>query len=496
MMFFCKGMDKIIAEIKSKCATQGIVLHDILLYADDLTVVSDTAEQAARAAAIVEWVFKKYHLTIDFSNRKKTGSLVAAKDPYWSDPTVQEMFQQLGFHATPPSAEFVALGGDLGTCIDLTGTSDFWKKQERKQKDFFDLLASVNEAQHIHPAVLFTILRLCGNPRLEYICSVSPMCGGLRAVCKTFDEGIRRILDGPTLLRGRLAGNCSMIYEKEGAGMTNYIEIASQLYDESKRQAFASGKARQATSVVPVTHQSATNAEPSVQRFSSSAWMFYTSCSYELTPAEFVTSLCYRMLILPEKIPLHVKCDCHTTLTDPLSFMDHSLKCDKMTNFGFKARHDTVVNDALIPVARSYGINCTVEPGFYTYSDGARKRPDITFHTNPKIATDVTIVYPSSDGVSIAARQAAIEKERKHGDAVRAVGHEFVPFAMEVTGVMDNSAEELIRRLGRGLPPNLRQNFYSDMNHAVQVAVARGRANAINSAIAKQRAAEDGWRLR
>jgi hypothetical protein len=280
--------------------------------------------------------------------------------------------------------------------------------------------------------------------------------------------------------------------------MVDYRKISGTLFAEAERQAFSSGHQRAvpaaALDPLPVASPDAT---ASVQRRGQdSAWMFHTSSTFELTPCEFITNLCMRLMILPEPLPAAVTCDCHSTTTDPVSFMDHVLKCDRATNFGYKARHDTVINDALVPVAKAYGISCTVEPRCYTYRDGTSKRPDVIFHVTPKVTTDVTIVFPSNDGAGVAASIAAREKTNKHGEAVAAIGHIFIPFAMEITGVMDNSAHDLLKALSRSLRPTMRHAFYTDMHHAIQVAVARGRANALNSAIAKQRSADEGLQRR
>jgi ribonuclease HI len=495
-LVFCKAIDLIIPEILQACSAAGASVEEILLYADDLNVVVNDARSAAIAAKCVKEVFAKYGLEVNLA-ANKSAALIPPSDPYWSDPAIQEMFSALQYAGLPHDAEFVALGSDLGTYVDINGSRSFFEKQLKKQTDFFSLLDRVHRIG-LHPAVLFTILRLCGNPRLEYLCSVTPPSIGLQHICDHFDHCVRVVLNGPSLLRGRLAANNPLVYAVEGAGMTNYKAIHKTLYDESLRQSFSSGRQRAApTATLAFTNSAAsTDAAASAERKGyDSSWMFHTSSSIELTPSEFVTNLCMRLMILPEPLPPAVHCDCHHTTTDPVSFMDHVLKCDRATNFGFKARHDVVINDALVPVAKAFGINTTVEPTCYTYSDGSRKRPDIIFHTSPKVTTDLTIVFPSSSGVGVAASIAAAEKQQKHGDAVRAVGHDFIPFAMEITGVLDNSAHALIKALATSLNPTMRHAFYTEMYHAVQVAVARGRANALNSAIAKQKNADGNVRM-
>ena len=158
------------------------------------------------------------------------------------------------------------------------------------------------------------------------------------------------------------------------------------------------------------------------------------------------------------------------------------------TSVGHTARHETVVRDALIPVTRSYGYAPIMEPRFYTYANGHHCRPDITFDTSPKLAIDLTIVYPQVEA-GFAAIQAADDKVKKHGVAVEAIGHVFLPFAMEISGHLEQRSRDCLRMLANQLLPVRRHRFYMEMNHAISVAIARGRANAVKSAILRTRAA-------
>ena len=137
-------------------------------------------------------------------------------------------------------------------------------------------------------------------------------------------------------------------------------------------------------------------------------------------------------------------------------------------------------------VCRTYGITTTQEPRFYTYEDGNLNRPDVTFHTRVPIATDVTIVKSQYE-VGVAAGNAAAEKVKKHEQAVKRMGHRFIPFAMEIYGHLDKGCEELFDTLSMELTPFTRGVFKRDMRHAVSVALARGKAQAVQSAIAVQR---------
>ena len=234
-MIFCKSMDLIIAEILQLCHKDGIRIDDILLYADDLSLVTSSALDCARATAHVKTTFEKYGLAVDLRNPAKSCAMVPDSDPYWRDPNIQEMFHNLGYKALHSDEEFVALGGDIGNYVDVGSTRGFWARQVAKQKSFFELLERVHDAKCLHPAILFTLLRVCGNPRIEYVCSVMPPSDGLAALCKTFDEGVRKILNGPTMLVGRLPEDSPRLYDADGAGFTNYLAIAPALFVKTRR---------------------------------------------------------------------------------------------------------------------------------------------------------------------------------------------------------------------------------------------------------------------
>ena len=63
-------------------------------------------------------------------------------------------------------------GGVEGSVDKLAPRSpeEFYDEQERKQSAFFDLL----EGLRVHPALMYTLLYLCGDPRIRYLCSVMP----------------------------------------------------------------------------------------------------------------------------------------------------------------------------------------------------------------------------------------------------------------------------------------------------------------------------------
>ena len=224
----------------------------------------------------------------------------------------------------------------------------------------------------------------------------------------------------------------------------------------------------------------------------SATWMFWHGSTHELTPAQFSIALGLRVGVLPEKIILPATCNCGSVVTNVDTFTEHAYKCDVFTGFTHTHRHNAVVRDALVPVARSFGIDSTIEPTQYSAfyevdkdGHGSKRRPDVTFRTTPPLAIDATIVYPTPEP-GIAAAEAARRKIDKHRYAVEKLGHAFEPFAMEITGFLHESSLRVIEILARELLPLQRTAFRSELLHAIGVALARGRTAAIQSAIAKQ----------
>ena len=92
--------------------------------------------------------------------------------------------------------------------------------------------------------------------------------------------------------------------------------------------------------------------------------------------------------------------------------------------------------------------------------------------------------------VGVKATLAAQHKKDAHDDAVKGLGHSFHPFAMEVYGHLDESCHDVLKYLSNHLLPWQRHRFRTEMLHAVSVALARGRAHSVASAVAKMRASE------
>jgi len=473
--FFCLGIDYAIEKILQQAQQAGIEVQGVYAFVDDISWALKSAADAARLAQIVKTVFAEMHMQINLSS-SKSACMIPEADPYWSMPELQEQFRLLNYHTQNTHEGFVVVGADISN-----NPIQFLNDYALKQLKFFDLLTNVD----LHPAILFTILRTCGSPRLEYLCSVMPPSQKLREVAARFDDLILRTVNSPALLGGLLRqGHHDLLWDMKGAGFPRYATLCGELYETSKRFS-------QRGSAVPRVGLVTTNTSLPVHLQGATDhhgnWMLYKSLfSFDMDPCEYITALCLKLNVLPEKVP-PAKCNCGVTVTSDPEFIDHAFACDRFTGFTHVHRHNLVM-DCLLAASKAYGIQATAEPNFYTYDDDEGKgkacRPDITFHTTPPLATDITVVSPQYI-VDQAASVAATMKVKKHRAACEKMGHLFEPFPLEIQGHMNQCCDRVIAHLQRSMAPMYRLQFRRDVNNAVSVALARGRAQAVRSAIAR-----------
>ncbi len=150
-----------------------------------------------------------------------------------------------------------------------------------------------------------------------------------------------------------------------------------------------------------------------------------------------------------------------------------------MTNYGHTSRHNRV-RDIIIQTANTYGITCTKEPTCYPYP-ATKKRPDILFHADIGVATDVSIITPTEE-VGKRLKECEKEKQKDHSVAVQSMQHIFTPAVFEIYGLMGESFITLINTLQRMIPAALQRDFRQEMRNNVSSALAAVRATAIHSA--------------
>ena len=423
---FCIGVDGPLEELVRKG-------YRCWMYCDDLTVIVKRSEAEAAVTVVAE-EFAKIGLKI---NEEKTEIF----DPF-----------------VPRSEPFIVLG------IDLANTTTFFEDKIAKAKVYFDTV----DALPLHPQLKTVLLRLCGAPKLIYL---------LKGMAPQFTETIAETFDDMVLSSLAKAIGVSVnelpletVHHTSGAGIPSLKNIRADLYNASRN--YAIERIQSAVELVPSDPTALSS--PSARHNMDASWLWYHDA---MTPAEFIAAFCVRLGFLPSHLRIHpIKCHCGTVVTSDAAQIDHTFRCDRFTRFTHATRHN-MVRDAMARVAMQYGLSAIVEPSIYTYTAG-RKRPDIVFQTSTAIATDITIVMPT-DTPGDAACDADERKIKTHTDAVKALGHIFIPAAAEAYGLMGKGFTKLVDALTRDLATPYQWGFSNDMNRAITTAMARSRAAAL-----------------
>ena len=454
----------------------------LFCYMDDITFAVRDVGLVDHLAALVTNTFRKYTMTVNLDSDKSCAIT----------PKPVPKSRSSAYKIHPVDGKFDLLGASLSA-----DTAPFFQRQVEKHTAFFDQLISVD----LHPALLFTILRMCANPRLLYVCGVMQPDDHMRSLTTWFDAQIRNMVNGPGLLNGRLREeDTDMLYAPQGLGLTEYVQEYQQLYAET---AAAAGVPVRGLYPQPATddlNPAGYSYEDKRERASGGPhvghqWMYFTGGEGDLNPSEYRAALCHRMGILHDRLQWPVTCECGFHITDDQTFISHTLSCPKgqmtaNTGVSYSTRHNLVRDKALVAVPRAYGIDCTSEPIFYRLcyqdDDGTNRRPDVTYGTFPQVAVDLSIVYPDGTPGKAAATMAS-RKELKHKQAVEQFGHRFAPFVMETTGYLHHNAVELISALAAHLPPWMAPFFRHEMMRTLSVCLQRQKTLAIKMAVNKYR---------
>jgi hypothetical protein len=457
-LLFCKVMDRACVAIK-----QEFRRAEVWCYMDDLTVACEASE-VSRIAQFAHDTFAEIGLRVNLDK-----SAVTARSE--RDRLVAAGSQDAAAAAAPaprlavvePSEPFVM----LGACINEAAGR--YNGDKRAGVDaFFDKLFRCD----LHPQLRWTILRLCGAPRLSYA-AATMLPTTTEVLVKHFE---RRLSEAANTIIGAQIESV-FLHDVAGAGFPDYVAGAPRLYEESKSMALTGGSG--------VKVELATNLFPEAADLRSqrdAPYLFFTSDRFaRMTPAIFQLATAIRLRTLPAHVQrelLPLTCNCGHRMESPCGVIDHAFRCHHLSNVTFTHRHDAV-KLAIAAVVRSYGVAVSVEPKNYVYSSGKEERPDLLIHLPVKITTDVTIVNTEEASVGAAARAAASAKEKKHGDAVARMGHQFIPFAMEVHGFRDVSCFQFASAISKQLPAYQQRSFHFDLVHAVSRALAVMRAETI-----------------
>jgi ribonuclease HI len=146
--------------------------------------------------------------------------------------------------------------------------------------------------------------------------------------------------------------------------------------------------------------------------------------------------LMIRHLLLADSRSLE-PCFCGTPDPGDGTFLEHMLTCSKVCGATRVFRHNCILN-ALDHWLRAYAVFTTIEPRFYSYADGSRKRPDLTcFSHQPPVSSDFVCSTNVDDALK--------DKFDKHGAAVHDLGHMFVPIAMSIWGLHHRSTDAFLK---------------------------------------------------
>jgi hypothetical protein len=387
----------------------------------------------------------------------------------------------------------------LGASI-TANCSELARLKEEKFAKFFDKLITCP----IHPQLQWTILRLCGVPKLKYWVSVMPPQQSLPLATK-FQAMLKDAAE--SVVDAQIPE--SVLYVAEGAGFVDFAGTAKDEYDRSTQ--LTKDKGRTDGSVLRAKNSILHAADP---RARMDLYLFFGAAKFvRLTPSQFQVALCLRLGVLPRWLHpperrIDLRCACSVTnsargrMLTPEAFVKHALMCKSFAKYQPATRHNDL-RDAMAAVARSYGFTVVVEPNFYVYlgsdtrsgrRDGVgdvddaevriANRPDITFALDGlRCATDVAITYPIDDSGGSAAHIAQ-QKHAKHDVAVARMGDQFIPFVVETDGRRDPCCKRLVDKLATVVLPHMRREFVFQFWSAVSCELARGRAKAVMSAYA------------
>ena len=439
-LLFCVLMDEIIQHILNKVPE----VVRVFTYMDDITITCPPGLATEAEAAAFDAI-ETFGMKVNVRKSKILSHEAVACQCQLADPM----------------ASFVVVGANLTENYD-----EYIHKYHARIDAFFNKLSKVE----LHPALLFTIARICGNPIIKFMTNVTEP-GWSMHIAKYFEVRIKKFIEelcGATI-------DDVMLHDRLGAGVPDYCSHLSELYNLSQNAAITNTKMPEVELVTNVL------ATAPLRSQHAADWLFFNPTAL-MEPPVFALALAMRLRAVPPSLKVvPIQCGCGYTCTDSDDLILHCLRCDKFSTYTRTHRHN-LLRDTLINVARRYGIACTPEPTFYSYDVPEKKRPDITFHTPTPVVTDVTIVFPQAE-VGIAAADAAVKKRKEHTIAVNNASHIFVPAAFEIFGHADKSFYDLTSTLLQSIPRALQYAFKRDFTYAASTALATGRAATLLSAI-------------
>lgn len=453
-LFFCMALDKALVAVNTALREMHIQAK-VVAYMDDITVLTHAANANVATAILFEQLRRIGMKVNDDKSKILTGAVSVFNIP-----------------ACDHSIPFIVLGANVANSEAASRGHEATMIQ--KQQKYFDILNSLP----LHPHVKYTLLKICGNPRILYACTTHPP-ESTQQLTNFFDRHIKRAVEQIVDPSGETTLSFDQIYSQQTLAFTNYSTHRHTIYSAFRQMAINDDIE---TPRLALQHETTSFSAARIASQVDAQWLFFESRN-AITPSQFSTALAIRLGVLPLHLNLNgYKCNCGYLYQDCDSTTSHILKCDMATPITHTTRHN-MVRDAIAACARSFGVTVTCEPRFFTYNNGKQQRPDITIHSQPyTTTTDVTLVDEERD-----LKACEQEKSNTHKEACAKLSSIFIPFAMYTRGTLGAEAEKFIRTIAKTTIPSMQPAFVRELRHSVAVAAAKGRANAITAAVDRSR---------
>ena len=450
---FCAALDIALNNTQRTFDIMGISAK-IYAYMDDITITTETA-QADKAVKATICSLTNIGMKVNEDKSK----ILSKMEGNYTLPTVHH-------HDDEP---FVVLGSNLNQ--SQTSRTKFEDLAIQKQERFFDILEKAN----LHPQIEFTLLRICGCPRIQYLCETTEPEDTAR-IANFFDSKIGQRISWLIDPDGQTQLNTEQLYTTTGLGLPNYTFNRHKLFTVFQKFALQNEIQTPRVSLYNDTTISTTRRDSQID----AQWLFFEARNH-LTPAQFTTALAIRIGTLPSF--LHItgnKCNCGYVYSDPDSTTSHILRCDMATPITHTIRHNRV-RDGIATTLRSYGLTTTTEPRCFTYDSGKSQRPDIMVHTQPcATVTDVSLVDEEVNLKTI-----EDEKIKIHQKTINKQNGLFIPLVMHTRGTIGLKGEQFIRMTCKAVLPVFQKALHRELHHCIAIEAAKGRADAVMAASQK-----------
>ena len=292
-LFFCLGLDKALTQLHT-ALTELRIRASIYAYMDDITIVTHR-EDTDKVAACLQAALSTVGLDV---NQEKSTILS-------HHPRTTSYFRSVG-HEEP----FVVLGGNIA--MSAQAKASFEQDILSKQLKYFDLLKQAD----LHPQIEFTLLKICGGPRIRYACQVDEHTHHLT---KIFDNKVKHLIELMVDPSGETTLSLHHIHSPDGCGIPNYHLHSKELYEASKQMSLNDSKeVPRLPLLLPSIDTEVARAQIDCQ------WLLFNNTHVHFTPAEFSSALAIRLGVIPKHLDFfNRKCNCGVIYTEQEQTIEH-----------------------------------------------------------------------------------------------------------------------------------------------------------------------------